>query len=89
MTSALNEGTLNRPRRNAASLLRLAWEQWLSDPDNHRWLNGKTDLASVFRDNDADLCRACVNENEMAVVVSRPCPAPSVFGRANTGGVPA
>ena len=89
MTSAHNEGTLNRPRRNAASLLWLSFEQLLSDPVNHRLLNGKTDLASVFRDNDVNLCRACANDGERAVVVSRPCPAPSLFGRGNTGGVPA
>ena len=83
------EGAQSDSPRPAPVLLRLAAAQWLCDPVNHGLLNGVTDLASLFRDNHDILFCACEGETERAVVVSRPCPASSVFAHANTGGVPA
>ena len=84
MTGVHNEGT---PRQNAAGLLRLAFEQWVSDPVNRQLLHGATDLAIIFRDDVELLCSVCVSGGERALVVSRPGPASSVFAHANTGGM--
>ena len=92
MTTGHTEGTQCRPPRRAAALLKLSFAQWLCDPGNHRLLDGVTDqsdMASLFRDSEAILYSACESDKERAVVVSRPCPASSVFAHANTGGVPA
>ena len=85
MTGVHNEGT---PRyRNAAGLLRLAFEQWVRDPVNSQLLQGATDVAIIFRDNVDLLCSACESPAEHALVVSRSGPASSVFAHANTGGM--
>ena len=50
MNTGHAEGTQPKSPRKAATLLRLTAAQWLCDPVNDGWLDGVTDLASLFRD---------------------------------------